>query len=88
MLYYTLSLDSKLIVYGSAFFTGSLKPNSIKSSILCHIGVNDLGIHIINMKTKVSNLTVTPLSKWQENVSEHATCFTGCFFYSENKYMY
>lgn len=49
----------KLTVYGSAFFTGSLKPNSIKSSILCHIGVDDVGIHIINMKTKVSILTVT-----------------------------
>ncbi|XP_022326964.2 krev interaction trapped protein 1-like [Crassostrea virginica] len=47
-----LEFCRKLTVYGSAFFTGSLQPNS-KSSILCHIGVNDVGIHIINMKTKV-----------------------------------
>uniref|UniRef100_A0A8W8L0W9 Histone H2A n=1 Tax=Magallana gigas TaxID=29159 RepID=A0A8W8L0W9_MAGGI len=47
-----LEFCRKLTVYGSAFFTGSLQPNS-KSSILCHIGVNDVGIHIINMKSKV-----------------------------------
>ncbi|XP_062584923.1 krev interaction trapped protein 1-like [Saccostrea cucullata] len=47
-----LEFCRKLTVYGSAFFTGNLQPNS-KSSILCHIGVNDVGIHIINMKSKV-----------------------------------
>lgn len=47
-----LEFCRKLTVYGSALFTGSLQPNS-KSSILCHIGVNDVGIHIINMKSKV-----------------------------------
>lgn len=50
-----LEFCRKLTVYGSAFFTGSLQPNS-KSSILCHIGVNDVGIHIINMKSKVRHL--------------------------------
>ena len=81
-----LEFCRKLTVYGSAFFTGSLQPNS-KSSILCHIGVNDVGIHIINMKTKVSNLTFTPLNDKKMAVNIQLMLLV-TFFYSDNKYMY
>ncbi|XP_048237783.1 krev interaction trapped protein 1-like [Haliotis rufescens] len=43
-----------LTVYGSAFFTGTLpNPQGIRGSpTKCHIGVNDVGIHIISMQNK------------------------------------
>ncbi|XP_046560910.1 FERM domain-containing protein 8-like [Haliotis rubra] len=43
-----------LTVYGSAFFTGTLQnPQSSRGSTTkCHIGVNDVGIHIISTQTK------------------------------------
>lgn len=45
-----------LTVYGSAFFTGTLLVPPARGSVLqtpCHIGVNDVGIHIISTQTRV-----------------------------------
>ncbi|XP_005090570.1 krev interaction trapped protein 1 [Aplysia californica] len=50
-----LSICQRLMVYGSAFFTGNITSHQRKSSIPsapCFVGVNDLGIHIINIQTK------------------------------------
>ncbi|XP_041374974.1 krev interaction trapped protein 1-like isoform X2 [Gigantopelta aegis] len=49
-----LSQCQNLTVYGSAFFTGSLIKDSSRGSrpVRCHIGVNDVGIHIIDEETK------------------------------------
>ncbi|KAK7112626.1 hypothetical protein V1264_012057 [Littorina saxatilis] len=42
-----------LTVYGSAFFTGTYLPLKDKTgNIPCHVGVNDVGVHIINIQTK------------------------------------
>ena len=47
-------LDScrNLTVYGSAFFTGSLQIDNNKM-VKCFIGVNDVGLHIINAATRL-----------------------------------
>ncbi|KAL8565436.1 hypothetical protein ACOMHN_049413 [Nucella lapillus] len=42
-----------LTLYGSAFFTGSVLSLKDKTAnIPCHVGVNDVGVHIINSQTK------------------------------------
>lgn len=41
-----------LTVYGSAFFTGNVINTKDRSNIPCHIGVNDVGVHIISQQTK------------------------------------
>ncbi|GFO12917.1 krev interaction trapped protein 1-like [Plakobranchus ocellatus] len=43
-----LAFCQGLTVYGSAFFTGSILSHSKK----CYLGVNDVGIHIIDMRSK------------------------------------
>nr|KAG5709650.1 hypothetical protein BaRGS_027675 [Batillaria attramentaria] len=50
-----LSRCQNLTVYGSAFFTGNVINNTNRDravNIPCHIGVNDVGVHIINQQTK------------------------------------
>ncbi|XP_071148064.1 krev interaction trapped protein 1-like [Mytilus edulis] len=47
-----LKFCRNLTVYGSAFFTGTLLVPQVKGS-MCHIGVNDVGIHVINSQTRV-----------------------------------
>ncbi|KAL5005984.1 hypothetical protein ScPMuIL_017142 [Solemya velum] len=47
-----LNCCRNLTVYGSAFFSGSLLGKS-SHGVHCHIGVNDVGIHIINSQTKI-----------------------------------
>ncbi|KAK3734296.1 hypothetical protein RRG08_058452 [Elysia crispata] len=50
-----LSSCQGLTVYGSAFFTGSILSHHKKSSSShanCYMGVNDVGIHIIDMRSK------------------------------------
>lgn len=42
-----------LTVYGSAFFTGILQHGAAKADVKCFIGVNDVGLHIINYATRV-----------------------------------
>ena len=42
-----------LTVYGSAFFTGILQQGNAKTDVKCFIGVNDVGLHIINYNTRL-----------------------------------
>lgn len=42
-----------LTVYGSAFFTGVLQHGNAKTDVKCFIGVNDVGLHIINYSTRL-----------------------------------
>ncbi|KAK3083463.1 hypothetical protein FSP39_023274 [Pinctada imbricata] len=50
-----LECSRNLTVYGSAFFTGNLHTPGVKgnNSTACHIGINDVGIHIIDSKSRV-----------------------------------
>lgn len=41
-----------LVVYGSAFFSGSLQLKPPKNNVPVHIGVNDIGVHIIHAQSK------------------------------------
>jgi len=41
-----------LVVYGSAFFTGSVQVKNIRTPVQVHIGVNDIGLHLIKMENK------------------------------------
>lgn len=43
----------KLTVYGSAFFTGDLLTGNSRQPNKCYIAVNDVGIHIINYRSRV-----------------------------------
>ena len=42
-----------LTVYGSAFFTGILQQGNARTDVKCFIGVNDVGLHIINYNTRL-----------------------------------
>ncbi|XP_055959104.1 krev interaction trapped protein 1 [Patella vulgata] len=55
-----------LTVYGSAFFEGNLLQH--KNQCRCHIGVNDVGLHIINAQTKIMihSYSYAELKKWHE----------------------
>ncbi|ESO96223.1 hypothetical protein LOTGIDRAFT_174957 [Lottia gigantea] len=63
----------QLTVYGSAFFDGKFihqtqrTPRS-ETNVACHIGVNDVGLHIINAQTKVMihSYTYPEMKGWHE----------------------
>lgn len=42
-----------LTVYGSAFFSGILQQGNAKADVKCFIGINDVGLHIINYNTRL-----------------------------------